>query len=183
MDFRLYYRGPLRTNGTAKEKQTLRRVFHPQLRALWDQPPLKEQKLLLLNREGGGAAVSLLRQEQPFTFAFLISEALGLIAELDILFLRPQRPGAIVNHGGDIDNRIRTLLDALRVPDASEIPSGAIPSADEDPFHCLLENDVLITRLAITTDQLLDSHDPHEVVLIIHVQVKDSGTSRFWRLF
>ena len=183
MEFRLYYRGPLRTNGTPKQKQALRRIFHPQLQALWDQYPLDEQKLLLLNREGGGAAVSLLRQNGPFTFAFLVSESLGTMAELDILVLRPQRPGEIVTYGGDIDNRIKTLLDALCIPNADQILPGDTPAAHEDPFHCLLEDDGLITRLAITTDQLLDTKDQDEVVLILHVQIKHAGSPQLWTLF
>jgi hypothetical protein len=32
MRFTLNYRGPLRTNGAAREKMNLRRGFHPQLR-------------------------------------------------------------------------------------------------------------------------------------------------------
>jgi hypothetical protein len=38
----------------------------------------------------------------------------GLICRLAITFLRREDPGAVV-HGGDIDNRLNTLLDALRM--------------------------------------------------------------------
>ena len=96
-----------------------------------------------------------------------------LVAELDILFLRRQEPGAIVTSGGDIDNRMKTLLDALRVPKtASEIPENDFPAPDETPFCCLLEDDVLVTRLAIDTDRLLEPGDTPEVRLIINVEMK-----------
>jgi hypothetical protein len=36
---------------------------------------------------------------------------------IDILFLHRDAPGRIVRSGGDIDNRIKVLFDALRVPD------------------------------------------------------------------
>ncbi|HZO42622.1 MAG TPA: hypothetical protein VFE97_25630 [Methylomirabilota bacterium] len=52
-----------------------------------------------------------------FWFVPLISQRAGLIVELDVLFLRPQLPGAVVSSGGDLDNRIKTLLDALRIPE------------------------------------------------------------------
>ena len=77
--------------------------------------------------------------------------------------------------GGDIDNRVKTLLDALRMPhDSSELPKDP-PALDEDPFFCLLEDDALVTELALVTDRLLEppqepSKDSH-VHLIIRVTV------------
>jgi hypothetical protein len=43
MKFRLHYRGPLKTNGRPKDKQALRRAFHPQLKDLWTRSPLVHQ--------------------------------------------------------------------------------------------------------------------------------------------
>jgi hypothetical protein len=182
VEFRLSYRGPLVSNGSVEVKQQLRRYFHPQLRTLWHQPPLDEHRQSLLNQDGGGASVSLLERQGEFTFATLVSSKLGLVAELDVLFLRGQRPGDLLRHGGDIDNRMKTLLDSLRVPRAkqTEIPAGDSPAADEQPFYCLLEDDALVTRLTITTDQLLEPGDPADVLVIVRITVKDTGASRFW---
>jgi len=51
------------------------------------------------------------------------------------------------------------------------------PQDDEDPFFCLLEDDSLVTSIAVTTDRLLTpmeaSEKIHDVHLIIHVQVVD----------
>jgi hypothetical protein len=106
---------------------------------------------------------------------------MNLVAELDILFLRPQRPGSIISSGGDIDNRLKTLLDGLRIPLPGEIGSTDAPAEGEDPLYCLLEDDVLVTRLAVTTDQLLDSPDrPGEVLLVIHVLIKEGTGPRFF---
>ena len=116
---------------------------------------------------------ALRRELSQFVFLPLVGQAVGLVAELDILFLRPQAPGYLVQHGGDIDNRIKTLLDALRIPlAADELPLGDAPRPDEEPFCALLEDDALITRLAITTDQLLLPAQPGEVLLVIHVTTK-----------
>ena len=73
--------------------------------------------------------------------------------------------------GGDLDNRLKTLLDALRAPnDPQELPAGASPQSDEDPFYCLLEDDKLIIGLSVTNDRLLrPTANPKHVVLLIHV--------------
>jgi hypothetical protein len=90
---------------------------------------------------------------------------------LDILFLRRDQPGGVVRHGGDVDNRIKVLLDGLRMPDRVEELGGLAIDADENPFYCLLEDDKLITEVNITTDRLLVPRDSnehiHEVLLVI----------------
>ena len=90
-----------------------------------------------------------------------------MIAELDITMLRPEPPGKVIQ-SGDIDNRIKTLLDGLRMPKVEqELPNGEIP------FFCLLKDDNLITRISVNTDRLLENNiDPSEVVLLIHVHTK-----------
>jgi hypothetical protein len=57
-----------------------------------------------------------------------------------------------MTNGGDIDNRVKVL----KVPrECNEIPKEQGPEKDEEPFFCLLEDDSLITKVAITTDRLL----------------------------
>jgi len=183
MEFRLHYRGGLRANGNAAEKQELRRHFHRQLKRLWDQPPLVDYKIQFASDAAVAAAGLARRQVGRFRCMPLVSAAVNLTAELDVLFLRPQRPGAIIGSAGDIDNRLKTLLDGLRVPLPGEIAPDDAPTEGEDPLYCLLEDDVLVTRLAVTTDQLLDSPDrPGEALLVIHVLLKEgSGPTKFWR--
>ena len=96
-----------------------------------------------------------------------------MIAELDVLLLSQEEPGKILTHGGDIDNRLKTLFDALPMPkDASEIPPGDKPGANEAPFYCLLEDDALVKRVAIDTDRLLISQgDQSDVQLLVSTRV------------
>lgn len=101
----------------------------------------------------------------------IVCETFRTIADLDIIFLRPEEPGSILTKGGDIDNRIKTLLDGLRIPKANEIPEGDRPQEGENPFFCLLEDDALVTHISVTTDRLLEFNDPKEVVLLISVKV------------
>jgi len=105
-------------------------------------------------------------------FVPLVSKAGGFTCSLDILFLRRDNPGALVRHGGDIDNRVKVLLDGLRMPDTVSEMASMPFEADEDPFYCLLEDDALVTSVSVNTDRLLlpqgdgRLHDVHLVVCV-----------------
>jgi hypothetical protein len=176
MEFRLTYEGPLRAgNEGARDKRPsrmshkhdIRRVFHSQLKALWAHTPF------LRTGVGGGPVLiagesrdyvkpattieELSRKHAKFGFNFvpLVTEELGLICGLEILYLRRSKPGAVLQYTGDLDNRLKTLFDALQMPDANQGYAGRTPEPDESPFFCLLENDGLITKVAVETDLLL----------------------------
>ena len=180
MEFTLTYRGPLKANGGPVAKQNIRRVIHRQMRLLWQQQPLlnylpsASEYSFFLKDDPPAGNITLIQHLGGFRLAPLVSPRLYLIAELAITFLRPEAPGAIITQGGDIDNRIKTLLDALRIPKVpNELPVGEVPGPDEDPFFCLLEDDNLVTRLSVTTDRLLEPViNPSEVLLLIHVLIK-----------
>jgi hypothetical protein len=54
------------------------------------------------------------------------------MCSLQILFLRHDPPGSVI-HAGDLDNRVKTLIDALRMPnDAMELAGNEKPSEGED---------------------------------------------------
>jgi len=177
MEFTLYYRGQLKANGSAKDKQNLRRHFHTQLKNLWQQLPLKEMHQFLDDTPGSNT--SILKSKDGFKFAPLINERLNLVAELKITMLRPEAPGSIITQSGDIDNRLKTLFDSLKMPsEPTAIPKGDIPDEAENPFYCLLEDDNLITKVNVETDRLLDPFEsPSEVVLLIHVTTKTTRSS------
>lgn len=179
MEFCLTYNGPLRSQGDAKHKHAIRRALHPQMKELWRLLNLELQLPHLQVIKDGFGVVSLAFPVGEYVFLPFVTARLKHIAELDILFLRRQEPGSIATTGGDIDNRIKTPLDALRIPKVTaEIPPDAPPSLDENPFCCLLEDDVLITKLAIVTDRWLEPGDPSDVRLTIRVQVKP--TTLIW---
>lgn len=180
MDFRLIYSGPLRAtqrdpvsgqnDPRANHKHDIRRVFHRQLKQLWATSPL-----LTANPPPYDSA-SLARKHAHFGFNFvpLVTYDLDLICGLDILFLRPDKPGDVVWHG-DIDNRLKTLFDAMRIPTANENYSARSPLAEEQPLYCLLEEDKLITKLTVETDDLLErgsGQQQENVHLIITAKVR-----------
>ena len=166
MEFRLKYEGPLKSRGDAKHKFDIRRAFHPQLKALWEHPPLDIVKPQLLHAN--------LKRVGDFRFGCLVSKKTGTRAELEILILRPEEPGGIIK-SGDIDNSLKTLFDALRRPNQiQELPSDAKPSTDEDPFHCLVDDDKFIKSVKVSCDRLLEVKDESHVFLLVHVNTKPS---------
>lgn len=189
MDFVLRYRGPLASNGSVKEKHDIRRTIHSQLQELCKQEPLLAQANLDTLPLGvlKGREVEVPRPLEVmyfvvalggFHFVPIIHRPHELACSLDILFLRRERPGAIVQHGGDLDNRLKTLFDALRMPhDAAEL-RGISANATDERLYCLLEDDALITRVAVSTQQLLEPLAPGEhgstVELLIHVTVQST---------
>jgi hypothetical protein len=64
----------------------------------------------------------------------LVGEGAETVCALDILFLRRESPRSVVS-GGDIDNRLKVLLDALRMPkNCDEVKGFAAPDFSETPF-------------------------------------------------
>jgi len=171
MEFRLHYRGLLKGNGDPTHKHTLRRCFHKQLAELWKQPPLANRPQLL---------GSLSLQRGPYRFVPLVCGTLHAIAELDIVMLRPGPPGQILRGGADIDNRLKTLLDALKVPEANALPDGIAPGPEEDPFFCLLEDDKLVTSIRVETDRLLDPGNENENEVLLLMRVTTKYTEATW---
>jgi len=199
MRFTLFYRGPLhaasRKETRAEEKQVLRRAFHKQLADLWFTHPafgsgvgnIMDQWLQIsdenqiANRPG-----NMIRAYDygAFRFVPLVTNGLKLRCELDILFLRKEPPGYIFDgETGDVDNRLKVLFDALRMPKASdkELPAIDRPREGERPFFCLLEDDKLITCFNVETERLLSKQmeTDSEVELLIRVAVKTVVLTQF----
>lgn len=179
MNFTLHYEGPLRSarSGDHTRKpaytehvQCLRRHFRFQLEDLWRHTPLNQMRDKFLDPTSPITAVKKL---SDWSFSAVVNENNHLISELDIVLLRPVGHGKLVGNGGDIDNRIKTLCDALSIPQENQIPKNDGPKEGESPFHCVLEDDSLITSVRVRTDRLLNPPDgPNgHVSLRIHVTV------------
>jgi hypothetical protein len=173
MEFCLHYDGKLKSNDNAKGKHEIRKHFHNQIHSLCASKQFKN--IFEPDHEGKRS-----KDETPmFTeiggkrFWFLVTEDLATVVDLKITILLPHPIGQIVKNGGDIDNRIKTLFDALRVPAVeSEIPSSDDFDYSQAGMYCLLQDDKLINRVSIQSYQ---DHDPKEkdyVKCFIEVQTK-----------
>ena len=173
MEFRLIYDGPLKASAGTDDKHGLRKAFHEQFKVLWKQAPLSDNQDLLEDppKKNG---ISIITGFNGYKFAPLVCEKLHLICELDITLLRPEAPGSVVTQGGDIDNRLKTLFDSLRMPkNQNELPSKISAEDLDAPFFCLLEDDNLITKVSVSTDRLLRQNPgQNDVLMVIHVTTK-----------
>ena len=174
MEFRLIYEGPLHGQGAkSSHKWAIRRALHPQLQRLWQERPLRDQAGSLLAHPAAPAKPSVIVEKGGRLFAPLVTQRLDLYAEISVLLFRQQPRGTLITDGGDIDNRLKTLLDGLRVPHGSLEGSPDEPvEPDPSPFFCLLEDDSLVTKVTVESEQLLRPAKPDEVVAIISVHVK-----------
>ncbi|MBQ0903582.1 hypothetical protein [Micromonospora sp. U21] len=183
MFFTLTYDGILRgSRSSAAVKHDIRRSLHPQLKALWQLPPLATRSEAIDTEATGGGAGRMVSTVGSHTFAALVNDVYHLRARLHILMLRRDSPGGLMTHGGDIDNRLKTLFDALQRPQhPQEIPADWHPSEDESPLHCLLGDDRLVTRVDVDTARWLMPGDPAEVRLVINVEVWTPSPT-YWSL-
>lgn len=167
MRFTLIYQGDLPPSGGSQEKWRIRREIEPQLRRLWTVPPFD----------------SIARYKDPtyrpndcyvgkkvgdVEYIPCISTKLEMRAELHVHLLSATLPGGLVR-SGDIDNRLKTLLDALSIPAPQQVPQDPKTEPDGQMF-CLLEDDRLVTRVDITNDRLLTVPDhSRDVIVVIKV--------------
>ena len=174
MEFRLIYEGPLHGQGAkSSHKWEIRRALHPQLQRLWQERPLKDAATRLLAHPAPPGQVSVIVEKGGLRFAPLVTQRLDLYAELSVLLFRQQPRGTLITDGGDIDNRLKTLLDGLRVPRGALEGRADLPTEpDPQPFFCLLEDDSLVSKVTVESEQLLRPAKPDEVVAIISVHVK-----------
>jgi hypothetical protein len=212
MKFTLTYDGDLPSTGNSSRKVAkkwdVKKHFDPQLRELWSvHPALRELRSRSIWPKSGGwfienhHSVEIVGSNAPVkqnkydidlleclkcgerTFLPLVRSSLLLTCGLRILFLRKEIPGKLYQ-GGDLDNRVKTLLDALCAP---KYPELVVKDDTEisDPIYCLLEDDSLISSLSVDTQTLLNgqSGNASEVRLIIEVNVRVTQSRMYNSLF
>ncbi|MDQ7251644.1 hypothetical protein [Dongia sedimenti] len=190
MEFRLTYQGLLLSDGASGSrtvrKHEIRRHFHHQLKEYWGIHPFL--RLLTINDRSGRKAeksentlinvlASRYTRSNGYRFLPLVRAELSVLCSLEILYLRPQQPGSLISGPqGDIDNRLKTLFDALAAPgEGKQVPESP-PQEGEDPFYCLLEDDRLVTHVSVQTDYLLmptlQQPDINDSRIVITVRLK-----------
>lgn len=183
MKFRLVLRGALPPDkrGVADHKHRIRRELHPQLRTLWQQHGLlvNAWKPRRTADEYNDVPIEKLANEfNRLGYRFVPLVRKGMACSLDILIMRRDEPHKVFAGmpTGDLDNRVKTLIDGLKMPTQLQDVAGVSPSEDENPFFCLLEDDRHIFDISVTTDRLLvppELNEPErDIVAIIGVHIR-----------
>ena len=196
-------------------KQEIREEFHGQLKQLWRENKFLREHKVDPNLFGGtfrpvaeqGAIWSYDTEKLPFmhdvmakwypgrngfNFLPLVPARFDVLVSLNILFLRRDPPGSTFT-AGDIDNRIKTIIDALRPPknpneyegyDEGNGKKPIMPKAGQDPFYVLMEDDKQVSHFAVETDTLLDppsddDPDKSKAKVIITVELRPYNVSTF----
>jgi hypothetical protein len=195
LQFRLIYEGPLPSDKSNKAtsnrqrmvtaKQCIRSAFHPQIKHVWMSHAAKTHEVSSYHSMYTEDNLSfwefyankhkvVSEHNHIHRFCPLINDINYHGCSIDILFLRHDVPGELFEYGGDLDNRLKVLMDALRKPrDTQEVDDNPqLPT--ENPCFCLLSDDKYIDQLSITTDRLptplKDEDKLHDVLLIITVR-------------
>jgi hypothetical protein len=169
VELHLTYKGPLPSTKDRRKRALARTEIRcqlsTQLEQCWKTTPILRDSLSLLEPATvkGDRMVIISGLLGPWVVRFagvefipLVIRPKGMSCHLNIKLLCPQGPGAIV-HGGDIDNRLKTLFDGLRMPHKDE-EVGNIPTGHR--IFSLLEDDALITKLSVRAAKLLDPIEP-----------------------
>ena len=182
MEFCLHYEGKLKSSDTAAGKHRIRTSLHRQLKSICADSRFSTVFAKDLEDRRDLDDAPLFIEHSGKRYWFLISEHLKTVVDLDISLMLPHEVGAIVKNGGDIDNRIKTLFDALRVPSvASEIPRSDDFDYSDGGMYCLLQDDKLINKISIQSFQDFDPISPDSVRCIIKVTTKI--TAALWGNF
>jgi hypothetical protein len=213
MKFRLTYEGPLLSskrddpNRHIAHKHRLRQCFHGQLKELWrtnrflsghtmdqgSQPLLPPAAYPILQAHNGSRPMAEVLGDvyghHGFRYTPLIWKEAYLACSLRILCLRRDGDEAVAS-ARDIDNRVKTVIDALtpvqlkQGAPQDEAGNTLLPGPDEDPLYVLLDDDRQVTHLEVETDTALapDPQNPGSmdfVRLIITVETRVTQATTF----
>jgi hypothetical protein len=157
----LLYRGRLLGQNDKDNKHEIRKYFRSQLHSLWDDPPTD----LYSCRVGGDVFPSI----KGISFQPTIYQRCAT-CELDIMILSRSKPGSLI-HDGDLDNRLKNLFDALRLPKLNELPDN-LEEDQNTTFEVLLEDDRSITDFRVRSATLLIPKRPDEPLCYAEITIE-----------
>lgn len=164
------YKGPLPSGGRksprSKEKQLIRRQLNLQIAKYMENPPPEIFGLSTSNER---------KSIGTFVFQPIICKGRGISCELEIKVFSRTPFGTVYSHG-DLDNRIKTLFDALCTPNKDQLTDTDSPTDKESLFWILLEDDSLITDFSVKTEPLFTEGKESEVEVDIAITIKRPGS-------
>jgi hypothetical protein len=167
----LVYQGPLKSNGRAEHKSAIRQEFSAQLKTVYERE--------ILNHESESVRTLVeekcVREVAGQRYTSLANRTFGLHAKVDVTLLSVNNSSIFANAQGDIDNRLKTLFDALSIPPQSQAEQ--IRCTAPELIVCLVEDDVLIRDVRVRVGELLlPVQDKSTVVVHINVSLIRHGT-------
>lgn len=157
MRLTLTYQGtlPSKQRGVSPSKAAIRTEIHPQVKAQVD-PRLGNSRRHATTSFSG------------HDFVAPAHKGLRTAAELDILVLSPTTTRPV----GDLDNRLKTLIDGLTKPANVEQMVDFKDPADGGPTYCLLDEDTLVKSLTVDSRRwFLPSADPQLALVIVTAKI------------
>ena len=172
MEFYLSLSCHISTTGHRAQKFILRRFFHEQFKHLRD---FHQEHNLNSAHTFNPANI---KEVGPFCFLPLITCGSGKIVELDVILLSHFEPQNRVGYQtGDVDNKLKSILDGLRMAqNKNEIRSEQVQEGEEI-FYTLLEDDALVSRVNIRHERLLfnleEEPNKRDTFTLIHVKIRN----------
>jgi hypothetical protein len=154
----LVYQGPLKSNGKAEHKAIVREQFSRQLRPIYERDILRDNVRNYVKQ-------NCVKEVAVAKFTSLANKVFGLHARIDVTMLSIDNAGIFSAAQGDIDNRLKTLFDALSIPPESQASS--VKSPLPDLTVCLVEDDRLIRDVRVRVGELLLPVEDKSTVLVI----------------
>lgn len=173
---------PCEQNGRGQRdfKQNLRQYFSNRLRRLWrDDENLSHWHTVGLPQAKRKKRIHVI--DNPDHYPFFSASMCGFVnvpivtfhnklyCALDIKLIGD----AAMKSFKDVDNRLKVVLDALRMPrQSSEVPESMQGNGSEQLF-CLLEDDSLIKKFCV--EEMDDGSSPIQHELIVRATVSSKG--------
>ena len=192
MEFTLYIHGQINSKDNPSAIHKIRRELHYQLNQLWKLDPWKKNGKNLWQKnpwedielDKWKIKNELFQKRHGKNFICLATSNLDMYVELSFNFFVPKNTSF-----RDIDNKLKTLCDALKLPDKRKRKKDSpkyikswVQNKKENPLVCLLEDDDLIYKLSAETDFFLDGRKKffesegnkyrHQMLCVINVKIK-----------
>jgi hypothetical protein len=169
--------------GQSDLKQVIRKQFSKQLGKQWEK-----ETILRGFYDAGLPLIGNFIKNQPcqgsdecpffrvpvcgFHAIPLISWHNRLGVELDIVFWGESR--RVLQSGGDLDNRLKTLFDALRIPQGPNEVLGTMCGNGSEEIFCLLEDDSLISKFCVEAREGFGSPLEYETVIKVRIVAQNN---------
>jgi hypothetical protein len=172
MKFTLTYTGELPASGNRPKSKlptiwAIRNKLADQLANVLNTHPAISSRGSTASRAAYGALRNPI-ERSGHKFFPLVRHELGTVCGLTIKMLVNHEVGSIVTQAGDLDNRLKTLLDALRVPKDNEFRD----FAPEGDCPCLLHDDAMVVQLAVSTERWFSAAPKSEKDVELHTDVR-----------